>query len=88
MNDISRPPSFSTPMIQRNITVSVSYMEIYNESVNDLLDANKRNLDVRDHRGEVIVENLTCKTVRCTQDIEELLELGESVRIIAETKSN
>ena len=36
-------------MIQRCITVSVSYLEIYNESVNDLLDAGKRNLDVRDH---------------------------------------
>ena len=43
-------------MIQRSITVSVSYLEIYNESVNDLLDAGKRNLDVRDHWGEVIVE--------------------------------
>ena len=57
-------------MIQRNITVSVSYLEIYNESVNDLLDANKRNLDVRDHQGGVIVENLTCKTVKSTHDLE------------------
>ena len=66
-NDMSRPPSGTpSPMIQRNITVSVSYMEIYNENVNDLLDANKRNLDVRDHRGEVTVENLTCRTVRST----------------------
>ena len=68
--------------------MSVSYLEIYNESVNDLLDAGKRNLDVRDHQGEVIVENLTFKTVRSPHDIEQLLELGEQVRIIAETKSN
>ena len=89
MNDASRPPSGSSqPMIGRNITVSVSYLEIYNESVNDLLDANKRNLEVRDHQGEVIVENLTYKTVRSTRDIEQLLEVGEQVRIIAGTKSN
>ena len=75
-------------MIQRSITVGVSYLEIYNENVNDLLDASKRNLEVRDHQGEVIVENLTYKTVRSTRDIEQLLELGEQVRIIAETKSN
>jgi len=37
-----------TCMIKRNINISVNYMEIYNESVNDLLDANKRNLEVRD----------------------------------------
>ena len=50
MDDVSRPPSGALyPMVQRKITVSVSYLEIYNENVNDLLDANKRNLDVRDH---------------------------------------
>ena len=50
MDDVSRPPSGALyPMIQRKITVSVSYLEIYNENVNDLLDAGKRNLDVRDH---------------------------------------
>ena len=64
-------------MIERKIIVSVSYLEIYNEIVNDLLDANKRNLDVRDHRGEVTVDNLTYKTVRSSKDIEQLLELGE-----------
>ena len=55
----SRPPSAEgqqSSMIKRNIKVSVSYMEIYNENVNDLLDEKKRNLDVRDHKGEVIVE--------------------------------
>jgi len=38
-------------------------MEIYNEAVNDLLDKDKRNLEVRDHRGEVTVENLTSRSV-------------------------
>ena len=63
-------------------------MEIYNEIVNDLLDANKRNLDVRDHRGEVTVENLTYRTVKSIEEIEQLLELGEEVRVIAENNIN
>ena len=75
-------------MINRSITISVSYMEIYNESVNDLLDKEKRNLDVRDHKGEVIVENLTCKTVKSTEEILQLVKLGEEIRIRAETKVN
>ena len=64
-------------MIQRNIKVSVSYIEIYNESVNDLLDESKRNLDVRDHQGGVHIEHLTQKIVKSTQEVEQLLELGE-----------
>lgn len=47
--EASRAPSFPpSHMIKRKIKISVNYMEIYNESVNDLLDANKRNLEVRD----------------------------------------
>ena len=84
----SRPPSGSACMIKREITTTVSYMEIYNENVNDLLDEKKRNLEVRDHKGEVIVEHLTSRTVRSLEDMERLLELGEEVRKIAATKCN
>jgi len=31
--------------------VKVSYLEIYNECVNDLLDASRKNLDVRESRS-------------------------------------
>jgi len=35
----------------------ISYLEIYNENVNDLLDARKKNLEVRENKGgEVIVD--------------------------------
>ena len=87
-NSGSSPQQPSGSMINRSITISVSYMEIYNESVNDLLDKDKRNLDVRDHKGEVIVENLTCKKVNSTEEILQLVKLGEEIRIRAETKVN
>ena len=70
----SRPPSgVPNCLIKRDIKISVSYMEIYNENVNDLLDEKKRNLDVRENKGEVIVEHLTSKIVRSVDDMEQLL---------------
>ena len=45
--------------MQRNIKVVVSYLEIYNENVNDLLDSSKKNLDVREGKDGVVVERLT-----------------------------
>ena len=75
-------------MVHRDIKVSVSYLEIYNENVNDLLDDTKRNLDVRDIRGEVIVEHLTCRTVRSTEEVRELIDLGEQKRNIAHNNMN
>ena len=63
-------------------------MEIYNENVNDLLDKEKSNLNVRDIKGEVIVENLTSLKVNSVEDMLKLVQLGEENRIRAETKVN
>ena len=49
---------------KRKITIKVSYLEIYNESINDLLDKNKSDLEVRDHKGGAIVEGLSSKNVQ------------------------
>ncbi len=46
----------------RSATVSISYLEIYNENVNDLLNSSKRNLEVRENKnGDVFVDGLTNK---------------------------
>ena len=38
----------------------MSYLEIYNESVNDLLDPSKKNLDVRENRArEIYIDGLS-----------------------------
>ena len=39
----------------------VSYLEIYNECVNDLLDSTRRNLELRENKEGVVVENLSQK---------------------------
>ena len=75
-------------LIDRKITLGVSYMEIYNESVNDLLDSNKTNLELREHKGEVFVDQLTTRKVVCSQDIIDVLHEGDQIRKFAETKQN
>ena len=74
--------------MQRNIKVVVSYLEIYNENVNDLLDSSKRNLDVRDGKDGVVVERLTFRQVQSTAQMLEILEEGDRIRMIADTKMN
>jgi hypothetical protein len=58
--------------------VRVSFMELYNECVNDLLDASKRNLEVREHRsGEVFVDTLTHKTVKSLSELMQCATEGD-----------
>ena len=47
------------------MNISISFLEIYNENVNDLLDPTRKNLEVREKKsGEVVVDNLTHKKVQ------------------------
>ena len=63
-------------------------MEIYNESVNDLLDCHKKNLEIRESKDGVIVDQLTLKKADCAQGLIEILNYGEQLRSMAETKQN
>lgn len=74
--------------IDRRISLGVSYLEIYNESVNDLLDGTKENLDVREHKGEVFIDQLSHRPVHCSQDVLDVLNEGDKLRKEAETKAN
>ena len=59
---ISQELKENYPQIERTVNVEVSFLEIYNENVNDLLDNTKRNLEVRETKsGEIVVEALTRK---------------------------
>lgn len=45
---------------KRIISVKMSYYEVYNEMINDLLDSNKQNLDIREDKDSgVFVKDLT-----------------------------
>ena len=72
------------------VNLRISYLEIYNETVNDLLDVTKKNLEIREslQRG-VFVNNLTEIPIGSNYDkAMQLLKQGEAVRVTAETKLN
>ncbi|KAL9633765.1 MAG: hypothetical protein Q9164_004504, partial [Protoblastenia rupestris] len=71
-------------------TVEVSYLEIYNERVRDLLNpANKGNLKVREHPSTgPYVEDLAKLAVRSFEEIENLMDEGNKARTVAATSMN
>ena len=72
--------------------IKVSYLEIYNESINDLLDTSKKNLELRENKTDktsiVYVENLTEIQVNSPDIAMNLVKQGDNNKIIAETKAN
>ena len=71
-------------------TVEVSYLEIYNERVRDLLNpANKGNLKVREHPSTgPYVEDLAKLAVQSFEEIEHLMDEGNKARTVAATNMN
>ena len=70
--------------------LSASYLEIYNENCIDLLrEGSASNLKVREHPTEgAFVEDLTVKRVSNSADVENLLQTGQALRRVAQTKMN
>lgn len=61
--------------------ITVSYLEIYNENVKDLLNPTDKPLQIREHPNEgIYVEGLCELIVEDVEDINRLLEQGNSVR--------
>jgi kinesin family member 1 len=71
-------------------TVEVSYLEIYNERVRDLLNpATKGNLKVREHPSTgPYVEDLAKLVVSSFHEIEHLMDEGNKARTVAATNMN
>ncbi|KAL9031000.1 MAG: hypothetical protein Q9196_000938 [Gyalolechia fulgens] len=71
-------------------TVEVSYLEIYNERVRDLLNpSTKGNLKVREHPATgPYVEDLAKLVVRSFPEIQHLMDEGNKARTVAATSMN
>ncbi|CAI8618539.1 unnamed protein product [Vicia faba] len=66
-----------------------SFLEIYNEHITDLLDPNKRNLQIReDVKSGIYVENLTEEQVCTVKDVNQLLIKGLLNRTVGATSVN
>ena len=73
----------------RFIDISVSYLEVYNEMVRDLLAGDDATLDVReDSQGRVVVAGLSQHSPRTSEQVMELLERGNLNRTKSATKAN
>ena len=75
--------------IDKEFVVSCSYLEIYNECVNDLLDPNKTNLTLReDKKGGLKIIDLSEKQCTSMNQVYSFLALGDSNRQVASTNFN
>ncbi|GIQ88195.1 kinesin-like protein, partial [Kipferlia bialata] len=74
---------------QTEYTIKVSFLEIYNKQIRDLLNPVNDNLQVRESpsRG-VYVENAAEEFAARETDIITLLQIGESARSVSKTKMN
>ena len=74
---------------QSKYEISVSYIEIYNESVNDLIDPQNKNLEVRESiTNGIYINRLSEKKVEEFQEVMQYMSRGDEFRNIAATKLN
>ena len=68
-------------------TVKISYYEIYNEAINDLIDISKKNLDIKEtiNKG-AFIHNISEVTVQNADKAIQILNKGESNRKNIEKK--
>ncbi|KAL3246717.1 hypothetical protein MRX96_057451 [Rhipicephalus microplus] len=78
-------------MPEREYLVRISYIEIYNENVLDLLDKDygKKNLQIRENLdGQAVISDLTEVAVSSKEEIMSVMNGGESLRHVASTEAN
>lgn len=72
-----------------NVTVRVSFVEIYRERLRDLLDImGTKTIRIREGDQKVVVENLTEEFVTSTSELLEVMRRGNSARSVASTRMN
>lgn len=81
------PQPLSTISIQYLVTVS--YLEIYNEVLKDLLSPTDKILKIREHPDlGIYVDNLAELVVKEPNDVARLLQQGNKIRQVAATQMN
>ncbi|XP_047087135.1 kinesin-like protein KIN-12C [Lolium rigidum] len=79
----------TSPEKQTSYQCRCSFLEVFNEQINDLLDPSQRNLQIRETTGNGIhVENLTDEYVSTVEDVNQILMKGLSKRKIGTDSMN
>ena len=69
--------------------IEASMLEIYRETLNDLLAVNKTDLKIKeDPQKGIVVSNLTQICIASYTELMELLELGDQTRTVKATRMN
>lgn len=71
--------------------IEASFLEIYNEHIIDLLDAQSKVHEIRmtDNRGQdLYVSNLCVKEIHHPEELHECLRIAQQNRAVAATQSN
>jgi len=63
-------------------------VEIYNESIHDLLSSKLTSLDIRAQGTKITLPGMTELAVATSRDIDEIIKLGDKNRSVASTKMN
>ncbi|RCV11702.1 hypothetical protein SETIT_2G207800v2 [Setaria italica] len=75
--------------MDREFLVRMSYMEIYNEDINDLLVPEHRKLQIHESSEKgIFVAGLREEIVTCAEQVMDFMSFGESHRHIGETNMN
>jgi len=72
----------------REYLLRVSYLEIYNEKIKDLLNPSHDNLKIHMKNNEFYVDNLTEDIVLNPEEVANLLKKGDDFRHIGQTNMN
>jgi kinesin family member 13 len=70
------------------VDIDVSYLEIYNESLRDLLDATDKKLKIIPMKKEVVVKNLLRVPIESYEEVNELFQEGKKIRVVGSTSMN
>eukprot|EP00164_Ancoracysta_twista_P003587 GFYU01004794.1.p1 GENE.GFYU01004794.1~~GFYU01004794.1.p1 ORF type:complete len:1156 (-),score=124.84 GFYU01004794.1:52-3144(-) len=75
---------------QDEMAISVCYLEVYNEGVNDLLHLKNEgnDLPLRESNGIFYTEGLTYKIVQSKEDIWDALKQGNQVKVMGNSSQN
>jgi hypothetical protein len=68
--------------------LTASFLEIYNETVRDLLNNTEHALVIQDSMGGVVVPDLQEFAVADSENLHEIIDYGNSRRTVAATLAN
>ncbi len=73
---------------EHDFTVVISYVQIYMEMVQDLLDTSKTNLAIRENNNGMYLADVTKRSVSTVEETIAILEEGNAGRSVANTAMN